>query len=245
MKKILIIGATSAIAIAAARIWAKQGCQMVLIARNPERLDAIQNDLLARGASRIVTYCQDLADITKIDGLVAKVWNDLESVDIALIAHGTLSNQVECQALIDLTLQEIEINALSPIAFLTVMANRFAKQGHGAIAAISSVAGDRGRQSNYVYGSAKALLSAFMSGLRQRLYKSNVRVINFKPGFIDTPMTEGFQKGPLWATPEGIAPKIVEACNQRNGNMYLPGFWLGIMTVIKCIPEFIFKRLSL
>jgi decaprenylphospho-beta-D-erythro-pentofuranosid-2-ulose 2-reductase len=245
VKKILIFGASSAIAMAAARLWAKAGCELVLVARHEERLNNLKNDLLVRGASNVKTYCVDLAQISNLGSLVDQVWPANEKMDIALIAHGTLSNQAECQNSIELTLQEIQTNAISPILLLTTLANRFSQQGFGAIAAISSVAGDRGRQSNYVYGSAKALLSTFMSGLRQRLYQSKVRVIDIKPGFVDTPMTQEFRKGPLWATPDGIAPAIVKACEKSNGNVYVPSFWFVIMTIIQLVPEFIFKRIRL
>ena len=110
---------------------------------------------------------------------------------------------------------------------------------------ISSVAGDRGRQSNYVYGSAKALVSAFMSGLRQRLHRSGVAVITIKPGFVDTPMTAAFQKGALWAKPDQIARGIVKALDRGRDVVYLPAFWRPIMLIVRSVPETIFKRLAL
>jgi decaprenylphospho-beta-D-erythro-pentofuranosid-2-ulose 2-reductase len=120
-----------------------------------------------------------------------------------------------------------------------------AQRRAGTIAVISSVAGDRGRGSNYVYGSAKALVTAFLSGLRQRLVKCGVTVVTIKPGFVDSPMTAAFAKGPLWARPERIAAGIVRAIDRHSGTVYLPGFWRPIMWVIRTIPERVFLRLSL
>ena len=169
----------------------------------------------------------------------------LAGCDTVLIAHGTLSDQKACEGSVELTLQEINTNALSVVALLTRIANRFAQRGAGTIAVISSVAGDRGRGSNYVYGSAKALVTAFLSGLRQRLVKCGVKVVTIKPGFVDTPMTAAFAKGPLWARPERIAEGIVRSLDQRGGTIYLPGFWRAIMLVIRALPESLFLRLSL
>jgi short-subunit dehydrogenase len=128
---------------------------------------------------------------------------------------------------------------------MTVAANRFEAQRHGTLAVISSVAGDRGRQSNYLYGSAKAAVTAFASGLRQRLTKVGVNVLTIKPGFVDTPMTRDFKKGALWATPEGIARGIVRATDRGRSVVYLPWFWLPIMLIIRHVPEFVFKRAKL
>ena len=245
MKKILIIGATSSIAEHAARIWAKQGAEFFLTGRNQERLEIISNDLLARGAKNAFFYPLDVNKFSSQELMLNNAFDDLGSVDIALIAHGTLPNQKKCEHSIDATLLEINTNAISTIALLTDLANRFEKQGCGTIAVISSVAGDRGRQSNYIYGCSKAMVSTFMSGLRQRLNGSGISVLTIKPGFVDTPMTAQFKKGALWASPNQVASTIILACEKRNGVIYVPGFWWGIMTVIKLLPEFIFKKIKL
>jgi len=245
VKKILIIGATSSIAEHAARIWAKQGAEIFLTGRNQERLEIISNDLKVRGAKKVSFQTLDTNNISSHSLVINKAFDELGSVDIALIAHGTLPNQQECEHSIDATLLEINTNAISTIALLTDLANRFEEQGCGTIAVISSVAGDRGRQSNYVYGSAKAMVSTFMSGLRQRLNGSGVSILTIKPGFVDTPMTAQFKKGLLWASPNTVASAITLACEKNNGIIYVPGFWWGIMTVIKLLPEFIFKKIKL
>ena len=195
MKKILIIGATSAIAEHCARLWAVRGDALFLVARNQDRLNTIAMDLRVRGAGNVSTYQLDLNEITGQQAMQDAADEALGGVDTVLIAHGTLSNQKACEQSVDETLAEIKTNALSTIALLTIIANRFEAKRNGTIAVISSVAGDRGRASNYVYGSAKAMETAFTSGLRQRLHKSNVAVVTIKPGFVDTPMTAEFKKG--------------------------------------------------
>jgi short-subunit dehydrogenase len=142
-------------------------------------------------------------------------------------------------------LAEIKTNALSVISLLTLIANRFEAKRAGSIAVISSVAGDRGRASNYVYGSAKALVTTFTSGLRQRLYKSNVAVVTIKPGFVDTPMTASTKKGLLWAKPDAVAEKIVQAIDKRKEEVYVPAFWWAAMAIIKVIPKNIFKKIKI
>ena len=140
---------------------------------------------------------------------------------------------------------EIDTNALSVIALSTLIANRLAWQEKGALAVISSVAGDRGRQSNYVYGAAKGMVSLFLQGLRNRMFKHGVQVLTVKPGFVDTPMTSGFDKGHLWASAEQVARGIVRAIDTRRDVVYLPGFWWPIMWIIRHLPEGYFKKLKL
>ena len=245
MRKILIIGATSAIAEAAARILAARGDALYLVARNQARLAAIAADLSVRGCPRVSSEVLDANDVAGHEAMLARAEAFLGGYDTVLVAHGTLSDQKACEVSVELTLQEINTNGLSVIALLTRVANRLAQQRAGTIAVISSVAGDRGRGSNYVYGSAKALVTAFLSGLRQRLAKVGVSVVTIKPGFVDTPMTAAFPKGPLWARPAAVAQGIVKAIDRRSNTVYLPGFWWPIMLIIKAIPERVFLRLSL
>jgi hypothetical protein len=245
VKKILIIGATSAIAETTARIWAQRGDELFLVARNQERLNIVTRDLRVRGASEVNSYYMDANSYDQHASMLQEAFGVLGVIDVVLIAHGTLSNQKECEQSVELTMQEIKTNALSVIALLTHLANRFEKQGSGTITVISSVAGDRGRASNYVYGSSKSMVTAFTSGLRQRLYKSGVSVVTIKPGFVDTPMTADFKKGLLWAKPERIAKEIVVACDKKNGEVYMPGFWWGVMKIINLIPDELFKKIKL
>ena len=245
MNKVLIIGATSAIAQEVAKLYANSGSQLYLVARNSEKLEQVAQDLNVRGASAVSTYSCDLTDITCHDEILCDVDKVFGDIDITLIAHGTLPEQKECESSIDKTLQELKINMISVVSLLTVLGNYFEKQGKGCIAVISSVAGDRGRQSNYVYGAAKGGLTIFLQGLRNRLSKSGVCVLTIKPGFVITPMTKNFKKGILWAQPQQVAKAIVSAIQKRKNVVYVPWFWRWIMLVIRIIPENIFKRMSL
>ncbi len=247
--KILITGATSAIAQSTARALILEystDCQFILVGRNNERLDNIAKDLLVRGAQSVSVICADLVDCDQIDNIVENSWNQLNHIDVAVIAQGTLPEQEKIQH----SWQEIktayELNAFSYMALMTSLANRMESSKQGTIVVISSVAGDRGRQSNYVYGSAKGAVSLFAQGLRNRLFKSGINVITVKPGFVDTPMTDGMnKKGLLWSQPDRVADDIVTAITKKRTIVYTPRFWQLIMLIIKHIPEFIFKRLSL
>ena len=245
MKRILIIGATSAIAEHCARIWAAEGDALHLVARNEQHVQLIASDLKVRGDSEVTTYVTDLNNMDKHEELLDVADAALGGVDIVLIAHGTLSNQKRCELSVHETLVEIQTNALSTISLLTIIANRFEAKKSGTICIISSVAGDRGRASNYVYGSAKAMLTAFTSGLRQRLYKANVSVVTIKPGFVDTPMTSEFKKGFLWAKPSMVAVLIVKAIESNKTEVYVPRFWRSIILIVKLIPNTIFARIKL
>jgi len=245
MKRILIIGATSAIAEHCARIWAANGDALHLVARNEQHVQTIAADLEVRGASNVTTYCIDLNDIDEHEELLNSADELLGGVDIVLIAHGTLSNQKSCELSVKETLAEIQTNALSSISLLTLIANRFEAKQSGTICVISSVAGDRGRASNYVYGSAKAMVTTFTSGLRQRLYKSNVSVVTVKPGFVDTPMTSEFKKGFLWAKPTVVSRRIVNAIDKGEAEVYVPSFWWFIVLLIRLVPIMIFNKLEI
>ena len=245
MKKILIIGATSAIAEHIARIWAGRGDTLYLVARNKERLNAIAVDLKVRGTSQIYTFCTDLNHLDSHATLLEAAEAAMAGIDTVLIAHGTLSNQKSCEQNVEEMLAEIKTNALSTISLLTLIANLFEAKQAGTIAVISSVAGDRGRASNYVYGSAKAMVTAFTSGLRQRLHKANVGVVTIKPGFVDTPMTAKFKKGLFWAKPQTVSENIVKAIDTKKSEVYVPTFWWLVMVLIKAIPCNLFRKIKL
>jgi decaprenylphospho-beta-D-erythro-pentofuranosid-2-ulose 2-reductase len=245
MQRILIVGATSAIALAAARLFAQRGDTLHLLARSEERLEALAADLRLRGARAVSHAVFDANVLAQHGALVEQAAQAMGGIDAALIAHGTLGDQRACEADFALALKEIHTNAISVMSLLTVLANRMEGQRHGTLAVIGSVAGDRGRQSNYVYGAAKGMLDIFLQGLRNRLYKAGVRVVTIKPGFVDTPMTVAFAKGALWATPEGVAARIVKAMDRGWPVVYTPSFWRLIMTLIRAIPESLFRKLSL
>ncbi len=246
MKRIVIIGATSAIAHAAARLWAERGAALFLVGRNAERLEANAADLRVRGAASVATHAMDATDDAAHAPMLGAAVTALGGIDVALIAHGTLPDQRECETDLARLRAEIETNGVSVCLLSQLFANHFAAQGAGALAVIGSVAGDRGRQSNYAYGAAKGLVARFTEGLRNRVAKSGVQVLLVKPGFVDTPMTAEFEKkGLLWAQPEAIAAGILRAIEAKRDVVYLPWFWRWIMLIIRHIPERIFKRLSL
>jgi short-subunit dehydrogenase len=245
MQKILIVGATSAIAEATARLWAASGNALFLVGRNAARLEVIAADLRVRGAVLVGSFVMDATDTATHKGMLEAANTALGGLDIALIAHGSLPDQKACEASVELTLSEINNNALSVIALATLLGAQLEAQCQGTLAVIGSVAGDRGRQSNYVYGAAKGMVALFLQGLRNRLAKKGVQVLTIKPGFVDTPMTVSFKKGALWAQPDSIARGILSAIEHKKEVVYLPGFWRIIMFIIRHIPERIFKRLSL
>ncbi|MCB1920790.1 MAG: SDR family oxidoreductase, partial [Candidatus Competibacteraceae bacterium] len=209
-------------------------------------LATIACDLEIRSGQPVVQESLDLDRIDQHSALLERVYQALGNLDVALIAHGILPDQPACQQSAAAALAAIHTNALSVISLATLLANDFEAQGRGTLIAISSVAGDRGRQSNYVYGAAKGMVTLFLQGLRNRLSCKGVQVITVKPGFVDTPMTSAFEKkGLLWAQPDQIAQGIVAAVDQDRNEVYLPWFWRWIMLIIIHIPESVFKRLKL
>lgn len=246
MKKILIIGATSAIANSCARIWAAKKAEFFLVARDQSKLQQVAADLVARGAGLVKTHALDLNKFDAHQEMIEASFNALGKIDVALIAHGTLPDQKKCEEHVEVALQEFSSNGLSVIAILTVLANKMEKQNCGTIAVISSVAGDRGRGSNYLYGSAKAAVTAFCEGLRARMFKVGVHVLTIKPGFVNTPMTKDLSLPQLLvASPQKVAQDICKAIEKKSDSIYTPFFWWGIMTIIKAIPTTIFKKLKL
>ena len=243
--KILVIGATSAIAKATARIYAERKHEIFLIARNEERLNQLAEDLRVRGALAVDQLTLDLSKTNEHQAALDKAGSVLGEIDIALICHGSLPDQEACETNFKLAQKEIHTNGLSVISLLTVLAQQFTTQAHGTIAVITSVAGDRGRQANFVYGAAKSLVSTYLQGMRGKLRPHNVRVLDIRPGLVDSPMTAHLKKGPLWSSPERIAEKIVSSIEKRKHTVYAPGYWRLIMLGVTSIPEVIFKRLKL
>ncbi len=245
MRKTLVIGATSAIAEATVRLLAEEGDALFLTGRDAGRLGAMADDLRLRGAVAVHTEQLDVLDYNRHGEILETAIQALDGLDLVLIAHGTLPDQNACEQSVGDMRREFEINALSTMCLLTGVANYFERERRGTIAVISSVAGDRGRQSNYVYGSAKGAVSLFLQGLRNRLHPSGVQVLTIKPGFVDTPMTRDFEKGLLWSDPQKVAGTIVSSIKKRKDVVYVPYFWRGIMLVIRLVPEFLFKKLRL
>lgn len=245
MKKIVILGATSAVATETARCFALEGASLFIAGRSEDKLERLANDLRVRGASTVHTATFNSRDLASHDQLLEQAFHKLGEIDAALIAHGDLPDQKGCERAWSDTERAFTTNLLSPLACLTWLANYFETRGKGNITVISSVAGDRGRQSNYVYGAAKGGLTIFLQGLRNRLAPKGVSVTTVKPGFIDTPMTAHIKKGPLFASPELVGRRIHQAMRKGEAVVYTPFFWRFIMLIIQHIPEFIFKRMKL
>ncbi|RJQ53769.1 MAG: SDR family oxidoreductase [Nitrospiraceae bacterium] len=243
--KILVFGATSAIAFGTAKLFARDGASLYLCARDEEDLKALSADLTVRGAKEVGYSVFNALDKGSIIRAVDDCLKKFPELDGLLIAYGTLPDQGLCETDIEEMRRAVEINFTSPAIILTYIAGHFEKKKQGVIAVISSVAGDRGRQSNYVYGAAKGALTTFLSGLRQRLGKSGVNVITVKPGFVDTPMTAGFKKGLLFVGPDVIAKGIYRAVKTGKSIAYVPWFWRIIMMIIRNIPEKIFIKIKL
>lgn len=245
MKNILIVGATSTIAQEIAKIYAKDNSQIVLWGRNKQALDVISSDLKVRGASIPLLIAHDLNDIQAHDGYIDQVWSAIKNVDLVVLAHGVLGNQELAEKDSKELLNILNSNFVSHASILNAVSRKMITQKSGTIAVLSSVAGDRGKQSNYIYGSAKAAKTTFVNGLRNRLFASGIHVTNLKLGFVDTAMTKDFKKGPLWASPSNVAQSIVKAIEGKKNSIYIPFFWKWIMLIIKSIPENVFKRMKM
>jgi short-subunit dehydrogenase len=245
LSRILIVGATSAIAHETAKIYAAAGARFALAGRDATRLAAVADDLTARGAAQAAALPVDIADTAAHQPLWDAALAALGGIDALLIAHGSLPDQRACEHSVELTLREFTVNGLSVISLATLAAAYFERERRGCLAVIGSVAGDRGRPSNYVYGAAKGAVAIFLQGLRARLHKCGVTVVTIKPGFVDTPMTSHLAKNPLFATPAAVAADIHRAMETGRDVVYTPWFWRGIMFAVRSIPERVFKRLSL
>ncbi len=244
--RILIIGATSAIAEAVARCYLDQQSTYYLVGRNADKLAIIASDLQARGARDVHMHVMDLNNTSSITDMVQQASQTLGQIDMTLIAHGSLPDQARVERDLDYALDEFHTNATSMIACMQVVAQHLVRQGTGVLVVMGSVAGDRGRASNYLYGAAKAAVAAYATGLQARLYRQGVHVLLIKPGFVATPMTAHLDlPARLVAHPEQIAHDIVQAIHRRRHVLYAPRFWWLIMLVIRLIPTVIFKRLRL
>ena len=227
------------------KLYAIEKANLYLIARDTSRLDTIKQDLMVRGANTVHTAAFDANQFDSHQALIEQAFDTLGRIDVLLVAHGSLPNQELCQTDSMKAIEELNTNGVSVISLLTHAATKMEQQKSGNITVITSVAGDRGRQSNYVYGAAKGMVSIFLQGLAQRLSKSGVHVLDIKPGFVDTPMTAEFDKGALWAKPEKVAQIIKKRISKKSSFSYTPAFWFVIMTIIKFVPKFIFNKATL
>jgi decaprenylphospho-beta-D-erythro-pentofuranosid-2-ulose 2-reductase len=244
-KRILVLGATSGIAEATCRIWAERGDSLFLIARNADKLAAVAADMRTRGASYVDTAVADLDDVGVHAELLAHAINSLAGLDIAFLALGVLGDQPKAERSFADAAAILHTNYVAPVSLLTWLGNYCAQRHSGTLAVLSSVAGERGRKSNYVYGSSKAGLTAFVDGLRNRIDRDGVRVMTIKPGPVKTSMTAGIKGSGKFADVNAVAAALVKAIDRGTDVVYVPGIWRVIMAVICAIPERIFKKLNL
>jgi decaprenylphospho-beta-D-erythro-pentofuranosid-2-ulose 2-reductase len=243
-KTVVALGATSAIAEATLRLLAERGARFYLVARNQEKLNAVAADLHTRGASGVATQAMDLDNTAAHPAMLAAAAQSLGTIEMALLAHGVLGDQKDAEASYSVAEAVFHTNFLSAVSLITWISNYFEPLQQGTLAVISSVAGDRGRRSNYVYGASKGALNIFLDGVRSRLDRAGVQVLTIKPGFVATPMTAHLDQGPLFARPSEVARGIVKAIETRRDVVYLPAFWAMIMLILRMIPRPIFKKLN-
>lgn len=243
MDYVLIIGAKSDTAKALAREYASHGYGLYLAARNSKELDGFVSDLAIRYQASARCVDLDILDFASHPGF----YDSLEIKPVGVVTTvGYLGDQTSAQNYFEETERTINTNFTGVVSLLNIIANDFEQRDSGFIVGLSSVAGDRGRKTNYIYGSAKAGFTAYLSGLRNRLSKTNVHVMTVKPGFMATRMTEGMDLPPaLTAQPEEAAKQIYKAQQKYRNVIYVKWMWRWIMLIIQHIPEFIFKRMSI
>ncbi|MGC2298928.1 MAG: SDR family NAD(P)-dependent oxidoreductase [Acidobacteriaceae bacterium] len=270
-RRILALGATSAIAQATLRLFAEQHAAFFLVGRNSQKLAAVRDDLLTRGAVAVTIFTADLDDTAAHPAMLSHAVTALAGIDLAFLAHGVLGDQAEAEKHYAAAEAILQTNFLSAVSVVGWLANYFEAEGHGTveadrgtslpsalsfprrrgaehrgtIAVISSVAGDRGRKSNYIYGASKGGLSLFLDGVRNRIDRAGVQVLTIKPGFVATPMTAHLPKNALFAEPSQVAKHIVRAIEKRKDVVYTPPFWGLIMLVVRSIPRRIFKKMNM
>jgi decaprenylphospho-beta-D-erythro-pentofuranosid-2-ulose 2-reductase len=243
--RIVILGAASAIAEATARIWAADGARFVIVARDKGRLDAIARDLTARGATEVATVALDCSKANASAELDLMV-ETLGGLDILLLAYGTLVDQKRLAADPEAVCELVQTNFASAVAWCLAASAILERQRSGVLLVVGSVAGDRGRRSNFIYGACKGGLARLVEGIAHRVAPLGARAVIIKPGFVDTPMTAAFEKkGLLWAKPEAVAKVIAKAAIRGGPVVYAPGFWRWIMLVIRHLPTFVFNKLDI
>jgi len=246
-KKIVIVGATSAIAEHCARLWvAESPVDLVLVGRDLVKMDLVASDIRVRSPMATVKCLQaDFIDPAKIQALVDEIVKD-GVINIALIAHGSLPDQQQSQENLHLCHDALTVNGVSPVLFAEAFSGHMQIANTGTLAIIGSVAGDRGRKSNYVYGAAKGMVTRYAQGLQHRLAKTGVKVVLIKPGPTDTPMTAHLkQQGARLANVEDVSRRIVKAIKQEKSVAYVPAKWALIMMVIRHLPSFVFNRTNI
>jgi short-subunit dehydrogenase len=238
--RVIIFGATSAIAAEVARLYAGRGARLCLVARNAEKLARLALELPSEGVTSAVA---DFANLGNAEAVVRAAIDALGGVDVALVAHGELGDQLETERSFDAAQAIITANFTSVVALLIPLANHMEAARAGRLGVITSVAAERGRPRNYTYASAKGALNVYLQGLRSRLYPAGVKVTTLKLGPVDTPMTATHRKTRVFSTPEAVARGIVAALDAGTPEAYVPAFWGAIMPIVRNTPERLFQKL--
>ncbi|HET9959316.1 MAG TPA: SDR family NAD(P)-dependent oxidoreductase, partial [Polyangiaceae bacterium] len=242
-ERVLILGATSAIALEAAKLYALRGARLHLVARNADKLQGVLARLRGSSEAEVTQETADFSDLSANAELVSRAERSLGALDTVLIAHGDLGNQLETERSFDAAEHVLRVNFMSVVSLLIPLSQRMEAARHGRICVITSVAGERGRPRNYTYGTAKAALNVYLQGLRSRLYGTGVTITTIKLGPVDTPMTVSHKKSILFAQPESVARSIVAATDLRRAEVYVPSYWRPIMSIVRNTPERLFQML--
>ena len=244
-ERIVALGALSAMGEASLRLYAREGARIVVAGRNEGRLKVVARDLEARGATSVVTWALDLARPEDADAQLQRMAASIGGLDGVLLFYGTLGDHAKAEGCMAEARHILATNFTSAAEWCLAAAGIIESQGRGTLVVVGSVAGDRGRQSNYIYGAAKGGLGLLVQGLAHRLAGSGGRAVLIKPGFVDTPMTAGIAKGgPLWAKPEAVA-EIIKRAGKSRPVVYAPGFWRWIMLAIRSVPAPVFHKTRL
>lgn len=243
--RVIVLGALSAVAEAACRLYAAEGAALMIVGRDTPQLAEVASDLRIRGASDVQVEALDF-NLVSPNEVFPQLVARLGGVDHVLVTYGVLGDQGLAETDERHAALVLATNFLSPALWCLAAAAVLEKQGSGVLVAIGSVAGDRGRQSNYVYGAAKGGLGVLLQGLAHRLARSGARAVVVKPGFIDTPMTAHLDKGgPLWAKADTVARIIRRAADGGGPVIYAPWFWLFILLIIRLVPAPVFHKTKL
>src|SRR5262245_52322251 len=248
VQSVLVLGAGSDIAHATLRaLVARRARTIVLAARDPQSLQPLAEELRALGAERVETVAFDALDTDRHAALVDDLFDRFGDIDLALLAFGVLGDQQQAERESDAAVDIARVNYLGPVSVGVPLAQRMRAQGHGTIVALSSVAGERARRSNFVYGSSKAGMDAFFQGLGDAMVNtgSGVRVMIVRPGFVHTKMTEGMEPAPLSTTPEAVADAIVHGLERGTETVWVPGTLRYVMSVLRHVPRPIFRKLPI
>lgn len=245
-KRVVIIGATSVIAMHCARLWIeREAMTLILVSRNKKKMEQIEADLKVRNPQTTIQLVEsNFIDPQAINQLVTTLVAE-GPLDLVLIAHGSLPDQSICQQDLSVCRDTLEVNALSPVLFAEAFAGHMQTANHGTLAIIGSVAGDRGRKSNYVYGAAKGLIARYVQGLQHRFAQTNVKIVLIKPGPTNTSMTAHLPQAGTMADPKEVAKIILQGIDKSHSVIYAPQKWALIMLVIKNLPRFVFHRLNI